>query len=175
MDRAGDESCDLVEITRVKFMEAQGARDRPSSIQYLTVHCDIYIGSRALLTKVPVRSFLQIATTSWNSMLQRWLPDFHWRPVRVSLIVFIFSSIFAIFSNLCVFSPTPPHFSPSFPILRGSERVLYSTHMYSLSGHTNVPTNRPTRPRPPPGPANSAAVAAQSAACNPPVSPGPHA
>ena len=41
MDPGGDESCDLVEITRVKFMEAQGARDRPSAIQYLSVHCGI--------------------------------------------------------------------------------------------------------------------------------------
>ena len=31
------------------------------------------------------------------------------------MIVFIFSSIFAFFSNLCVFSPTPPKFSsPQF-------------------------------------------------------------
>ena len=85
------------------------------------------------------------------------------------MIVFIFSSIFAFFSNSCVFSPTSPQFSPTFPIPRGSERVLYSAHTYALSGCTNVPTNRPipahpppprpTRPphpaptRPPPGPA----------------------
>ena len=29
--------------------------------------------------------FLQIATTSWNSMWERWLPDFQWRPVLVGL------------------------------------------------------------------------------------------
>ena len=80
------------------------------------------------------------------------------------MIVFIFSSIFAFFSNSCVFSPTPPHFSPTFPIPRGSERVLYSAHTYALSGCTNVPTNRPipahpsrppahpAPPGPPPGP-----------------------
>ena len=86
VDRAGDESCDLVEITRVKFMEAQGARDRPSAIQYLSVHCDIsplvLSSGSGEVTKVPVRGFLQTATTSWNSMWERWLPDFQWRPVR---------------------------------------------------------------------------------------------
>ena len=30
---ASDESCYLVEITRVKFMEAQGALDQPPTIQ----------------------------------------------------------------------------------------------------------------------------------------------
>ena len=71
------------------------------------------------------------------------------------MIVFIFSSIFAFFSNSCVFSPTPPHFFPTFPILRCSERVLYSAHKYALSGYTNVPTNRPIPAHPPyhpPGP-----------------------
>ena len=74
------------EITRVKFMEAQGARDQPPAIQYRSVHCDISplilsSGSKEV-TKVPVRCFLQIATASWNSMWERWLPDFQWRPVR---------------------------------------------------------------------------------------------
>ena len=77
VDRAGDESCDLVEITRVKFMEAQGARDRPPAIQYLSVHCDIsplvLSSGSGEVTKVPVRCFLQTATTSWNSMWERWL------------------------------------------------------------------------------------------------------
>ena len=41
------------------------------------------------------------------------------------MIVFIFSSIFAFFSNSCVFSPNPFYFSPTFPIPSGSERVLY--------------------------------------------------
>ena len=84
-----DESCDLVEITRVKFMEAQRARDWPPAIQYLSVRCDVSplvlsSGSKEV-TKVPVRGFLQIATTSWNSMRERWLPDFQWRPVRGGL------------------------------------------------------------------------------------------
>ena len=86
VDRWGDESYDLVEITRVKFMEAHGARDRPPAIQYLSVHCDILplvvnSGSKDV-TKVPVRGFLQIATTSWNSVWERWLPDFQRRPER---------------------------------------------------------------------------------------------
>ena len=29
-----------------------------------------------------MRSILQTATTSWNFMWERWLPDFQWRPVR---------------------------------------------------------------------------------------------
>ena len=62
-----------------------------------------------------------------------------------AIIEFIFFSIFAIFSNSCIFSnpPPPSHFPPTFPILSGSERVLYSAHTYALSGCTNVPTNRP--------------------------------
>ena len=53
---------------------------------------------------------------------------------------------FCIFLQLmCIFSKPPPHFSPTFPILRGSERVLYSAHTYTLSGCTKVPTNRPIR------------------------------
>ena len=89
MDQASDELCELEEITRVKFMEAQGARNLPPAIQYRSVHCDI--SSLALssgskeVTKVPVRSFLQIVITSWNSMWERWLPDFQWRPVRGGL------------------------------------------------------------------------------------------
>ena len=85
VDQASDELCELEEITRVKFMEAQGARNLPPAIQYRSVHCDI--SSLALssgskeVTKVPVRSFLQIVITSWNSMWERWLPDFQWRPV----------------------------------------------------------------------------------------------
>ena len=89
VDGAGNESCDLVEITRVKFIEVQGAPDRPHAIQYLTVHCEILplvlsSGSKEA-TKVPVRCFLQIATTSWNSMWERWLPDFQWYPVQGGL------------------------------------------------------------------------------------------
>ena len=91
VDRAGDESCDLVEIARVKFIEAQGARDRPSAIQYLSVHCDIsplvLSSGSGEVTKVPVLGFLQIATTSWNSMWECWLPDFQWRPVRGGLVM----------------------------------------------------------------------------------------
>ena len=82
VDRVGDKSCDLVEITRVKFMDALGACNRPPAIQYLSVHC--YISPLVLSsgskkeTKVPVHCFLQIATTSWNSMWECWLPDFQW-------------------------------------------------------------------------------------------------
>ena len=79
VDPCGDESCDLVEIARVKFMEALAAHDRPPAIQYLTVHCDIsplvLSSSSGEVTKVPVRGFLQPATTSWNSRWEHWLPD----------------------------------------------------------------------------------------------------
>ena len=34
VDQCGDESCDLVEIARVKFVAAQGDRERPTTIQY---------------------------------------------------------------------------------------------------------------------------------------------
>ena len=89
VDPCGDESCNLVEIARVKFMAALAAHDRPHGIQYLTVHCDIsplvLSSGSGDVTKVPVRGFLQIATTSWNSMWERWLPDFQWRPVRGGL------------------------------------------------------------------------------------------
>ena len=66
-----------------------GSSRSPPAIQYLSVHCDILqlvlsSGSKEV-TKVPVRGFLQIATTSLNSMWERWLPDIQWRPVRGGL------------------------------------------------------------------------------------------
>ena len=41
MDTPWDDSEDLVEIARGKFKEAEGARERPDAIKYLSVHCDI--------------------------------------------------------------------------------------------------------------------------------------
>ena len=41
VDPCCDESCNLVKIAGVKFMEAQAPNDRPPAIQYLSVHCDI--------------------------------------------------------------------------------------------------------------------------------------
>ena len=91
----------------------------------------------------------------------------------IIMIVFIFSSIFAFFSNSCVFSPTPPYFSPTFPIPRGSERVLYSAHTYALSACTNVPTNRPIPAHPPLPPAHPAPTRPRPAPPTRPP-PGPH-
>ena len=68
--------------------EAEGASERPDAIEYLSVHCDIsplILGSTSEAQKVPVRGFLQTAKTSWNSLWERWLPDFPWRPVRGGL------------------------------------------------------------------------------------------
>ena len=68
VDQLGDESCYLVDIARVNFMEAEGARERPLAIQYLSFQCDISplvlsSGSNEV-TKVHVRYFLQTAKTS---------------------------------------------------------------------------------------------------------------
>ena len=41
VDTPWDDSEDLVEIARGKFKEAEGARERPDAIKYLSVHCDI--------------------------------------------------------------------------------------------------------------------------------------
>ena len=79
---------DLVEIARSKFKEAEGARERPDAIEYLSVHCDLsplILGSPSEAQEVPVRGFLQTANTTWNSLWERWLPDFAWRPVRGGL------------------------------------------------------------------------------------------
>ena len=79
---------DLVEIARSKFKEAEGARERPDAIEYLSVHCDmslLILGSPSEAQKVPVRGFHQTANTAWNSLCDRWLPDFAWRPVRGGL------------------------------------------------------------------------------------------
>ena len=79
---------DLVEIARSKFVEAEGARERPDAIEYLSVHCDIsllILGSPSEAQKVPVRGFLQTANTTWKSLWERWLPDFAWRAVRGGL------------------------------------------------------------------------------------------
>ena len=91
VDWGNDESRDLLHLPRVRIMEAQGARDLPPAIQYLSVHCDIsplvLSSCSKEVTKVPVLGFLQIATTSWNSMWECWLPDFQWRPVRGGLVL----------------------------------------------------------------------------------------
>ena len=39
VDQWDDELCDLVDVNRLKFMEAQGAQDRPPAIHYLSIHC----------------------------------------------------------------------------------------------------------------------------------------
>ena len=41
VDPPWDASEDLVEIARDKFMEAEGDRERPDGVEYLSVHCDI--------------------------------------------------------------------------------------------------------------------------------------
>jgi len=67
---------DLVEIARSKFKEAEGARERPDAIEYLSVHCDIsllILGSPSEAQKVPLRGFLQTANTTWKSLWERWL------------------------------------------------------------------------------------------------------
>ena len=79
---------DLVEIARSKFVEAEGASERPDAIEYLSVHCDLsplILGSPWEAQEVPVRGFLQTANPTWNSLWERWLPDFAWRPVRGGL------------------------------------------------------------------------------------------
>ena len=90
VDQPWDDSLgkDLVEIARSKFKEAEGARERPDAIEYLSVHCDIsllILGSPSEAQKVPLRGFLQTANTTWKSLWERWLPDFAWRPVRGGL------------------------------------------------------------------------------------------
>ena len=76
---------DLEEIARGKFMEAEGASKLPYGIKYLSVLCNmsqLVLSSPSKAKKVPVLGFLQIANTSWNSLWERLLPDFAWRPVR---------------------------------------------------------------------------------------------
>ena len=71
---------DLVEIARAEFMEAEGDRERPDGIEYLSVHCDIsqlVLGSPTDAQQVlcvTVRGFLQAANSSWNSLWQSLLP-----------------------------------------------------------------------------------------------------
>ena len=82
VDPPWDDNQDLVEIARGKFKEAEGARERPDAIEYLSVHCDILPlihCSPSEAQNVPVRGFLQTANTNWNSLWER--SDFAWRPV----------------------------------------------------------------------------------------------
>ena len=70
--------------------------------------------------------------------------------MMMMMMIVFFSPAFLHFSPSHVYflQPTPwhpPHFSLIFPILRDSERVLYSAHTYALSGCSNIPTNRPIR------------------------------
>ena len=61
----------LLDIAKVKFMEAQG-----TLIQYLSVPCNILLmvlnSGLQEVTKVPLSCFLQTATTSWKSMRGCW-------------------------------------------------------------------------------------------------------
>ena len=69
--------------------------------------------------------------------------------------LYLFSRAFLHFSPTYAYflQPPPPNFSPTFPILRGSERVLYSAHMYAFRAiETFLPTGPPGPPAPPPGP-----------------------
>ena len=71
-------------------MEVEEARERPYGIEYLSVHCDIWqlvICSPSEAQKVPVRRFLRVQTanSNWNSLWERSLPDFTWRPVQGGL------------------------------------------------------------------------------------------
>ena len=68
-------------------MEAEGDRERPDGIKFLSVHCDIsqlIFGSPSEAQKVPVRGFLQTANTNWKSLWKLW-PDFVWRSERGGL------------------------------------------------------------------------------------------
>ena len=66
-------------------MEADGASKLPFGIKYLSIHCyisQLVLSSPSEAKKVPVLGFLQTANTKWNSLWERLLPDFAWRPVR---------------------------------------------------------------------------------------------
>ena len=85
VDPPWDDSEDLVEISRGKFMDAEGARERPDAIEYLSVHCDVsplVLCSLSEARKAPVRGYLQTVHTNWNSPWKRWLPYFAWDSVR---------------------------------------------------------------------------------------------
>ena len=76
---------------------------------------------------------------------------------------------------MCIFS-TPPHFSPTFPTPRGSERVLYSAHTYTFwAVQTFLPTcpYQPTRP-PPAHPAPTRPCPAPPPGPHPPPPGPPH-
>ena len=64
------------------------------------------------------------------------------------MIVFIFSSLFAFFSNSRVFPPTP-HFSPTFPISTLSSGINVPAMLAHTSPLDPGPVTRPTRHRPP--------------------------
>ena len=87
LDQQGDDSEDLAEIENCKLKEAEGASKRPSNripvipLLYITADPQCTFWS----TKVPVSRFLQIAHINWNSLWERWLPDFAWRPVQGGL------------------------------------------------------------------------------------------
>ena len=88
MDPPWVASEDLVKIARGKFMEADGASKLPFGIKYLSIHCyisQLVLSSPSEAKKVPVLGFLQTANTKWNSLWERLLPDFAWRPVRGGL------------------------------------------------------------------------------------------
>ena len=80
-------------------------------------------------------SFCFVAYTDCNSFLLNL--HFLWTTLAaelgsllIQMIVFIFSSIFAFFSNLCVFSPKPPQILSNFSFpTRFWARSLLRTHV----------------------------------------------
>ena len=78
-------------IAKRGFVEAEGASERPNAIEYLSVHCNLsqlILGSPSEAQNVLYADFSKIsANTTWNSLWERGLPDFAWRPVRGGLCV----------------------------------------------------------------------------------------
>ena len=97
---------------------------------------------------------------STDEVLFGKLRELRYLPKKI-MIVFIFSSIFAFFSNSCVFSPNPPPFFSNFSYPpRFGARSLLRTHvrpfgLYKRSyqpAHPPPPPAHPSPPAHPPGP-----------------------
>jgi hypothetical protein len=87
--RNTSECCDFVEKARDVFLDEAGTADqRPSGINFLWVLCDVSslvdADDDAQEIEVPVLGFLQ-TKPSKGGKWERWLPYFHWRPMRNGL------------------------------------------------------------------------------------------
>ena len=83
-DETGNETGDLVDITKENFKKAEGPMIRATNCQMRSIqiklisfsfHCHVlllFAGSASDASKVPVRRFFRTSKPTWNSLWEHW-------------------------------------------------------------------------------------------------------